>query len=76
MAKRISLPEFSAGIVAHYGRNVMTRREIIDYAAMNGVDDQLAGWDADSPKRNQFRFSAVSSARTNRIKIRLQRTRC
>ena len=68
MAKRISLPEFSAGIVAHYGRNVMSRREIIDYAAMNGVG-RPAGWDADSPKRNQFRFDAVSSARTNRIKI-------
>lgn len=68
MAKRISLDQFSAGIVSHYGRNIMTRKEVISYATYAGVG-RPAGWDDDSPSRNQFRYSTVSAAKSARIKI-------
>ena len=68
MAKRISLDQFSAGIVAHYGRNIMTRKEVISYATYAGVG-RPAGWDDDSPGRNQFRYSTVSAAKSSRVKI-------
>lgn len=71
MAKRIELSKFSAGIVSHFGRDIMTRQEVKDYAAMCGVG-RPEGWNSDSPARNQFRFSAVSSAKTNRAKIDLK----
>ncbi len=68
MAKRITLEAFSAGIVSHYGRNTMTRKEVIAYANYVGVG-RPAGWDSDSPGRNQFRYNATSVARSSRIKI-------
>ena len=57
MAKRISLDQFSAGIVSHYGRNVMTRKEVISYATYAGVG--RAGWDDDSPQ--EISFASVRS---------------
>jgi len=74
MAKRISLTQFSTGIVAHYGKDVMSRKEVNEYASYAGVS-RPDGWDSDkifkdtqSKNASGYRFSA-STARSNRAKI-------
>ena len=72
--KRISLDQFSKGIVSHYGKSIITRTEVNSYAALVGVS-RPDGWNA-APvmkhgKKNAagYRFDAVSTAKTNRTKI-------
>ena len=72
--KRISLDQFSKGIVSHYGKSIITRTEVNSYAALTGVT-RPDGWNANPVmkhgKKNAagYRFDAVSAAKSNRTKI-------
>ena len=72
--KRISLDQFSKGIVSHYGKQIISRTEVNSYASLIGVS-RPDGWNSNPVmkhgKKNAagYRFDAVSAAKSNRTKI-------
>ena len=73
--KRITLDQFSKGIVSHYGKEIMSRTEVNSYASMIGVS-RPDGWSdnpvfksSSSKKASGYRFNGVSAAKVNRTKI-------
>jgi hypothetical protein len=73
--KRITLDQFSKGIISHYGKSILTRNEVNSYASMIGVS-RPDGWDSNPFYKNSssknasgYKFSNVSAAKTNRKKI-------
>ena len=73
--KRITLDQFSKGIISHYGKSILSRQEVNSYASMIGVS-RPDGWDSNPFYKNAsaknasgYEFSNASAAKTNRKKI-------
>ena len=77
--KRITLDQFSKGIISHYGKSILTRNEVNSYASMIGVS-RPDGWDSNPFYKNSssknasgYKFSNVSAAKKNRTRQRYRR---